>query len=185
MKHVKHLNKPALQSTTFCWKHMCRLNKYCLIICTYFPKLKIVEHFEFFIKLYPSVSSHYNNDYCNINPYYPPNVHLHPHPLMRHPPLLNRFSSLNETTVHVENLWSISRALHADVTLLCVMCSPPCQQIRFHCDARWRSWRGRNMSDWDWSIVQLSFYSDCLVFFVTVNKDRDTAEHSGILSFSN
>ncbi len=56
---------------------------------------------------------------------------------MWHPPLMNQSSSLNETTVQLENLWIVSRALHADVTLPCVMWSPPCQRIRFHPSACW------------------------------------------------
>lgn len=36
---------------------------------------------------------------------------------MWHPPWLSPSSSLNESTVHLENLWIVSRALHADVTL--------------------------------------------------------------------
>lgn len=52
------------------------------------------------------------------------------------PPLIQS-SSLNEVAVHLETLWIVSRALHADVTSLCVMWSPPCQQIRFHHYACW------------------------------------------------
>lgn len=47
--------------------------------------------------------------------------------------------SLNKTTVHLENLWIVSRVLHADVTRLCVMLSPPCQQIRLHPHRYWRT----------------------------------------------
>lgn len=46
--------------------------------------------------------------------------------------LLHQSSCLNESSVHVQNLWIVSRVLQTDVTPACVTHSPPCLEITFH-----------------------------------------------------